>query len=263
MKQLGERWRDSCWDGVSGDKRAPAEPLTNTHACALAAAMPAWRESALDGALRRLDPRGRRQRAAAPAVEFGIAELDDGCDGALRRMSERGRFDEAAATAERCGDRRAQNQALVALGRFEDAALVSVPDKDDYPSLPSGPALILAGRWDAAAAAATAKANDIAHADHKPDEHVTVEMEVQHYRCLSELLHAHAGDPQAIDRLRALVSTPLGDECVPMLAEVAGADERRALRAQAGRRVQRDHDHRRRGGGARRRQAGRATSSIR
>ncbi len=59
------------------------------------------------------------------------------------------------------------------------------------------------------------------------------DLEVQHYRCLGELLRAHAGDARAVERLRELVAGELGDECVPMLAELATGDERRALQARA------------------------------
>ncbi len=231
-KTYGEAQRKACWDAP---ERADERPLdvTNTHACALAAAMPGSRDNALGRLVELLERDPYRDRASLDRL-LALAALVHGCDGEIEVLSHAERYDEMLTVAERCGDRRRQHIALKQLGRFKEAVAVTVPEDplSDYSDptlaeLATGPTLVLAGRWNDAAAAALRAADEVQRQDTDGKYGVFA----RSYRCLAELLRFYGGEAAAAPRLRALAAMPDGAVCTPELLEVVPEAERPALLA--------------------------------
>ncbi len=225
-KAFGAVERKSCEDASVRPGDSPRE-ITNTHACAIAAAMPGSRDSALYHLHDLLERDPYRDRASLDRL-LALSAILDGCDGELGELYHAERYDELLTVAKRCGDRRYQHIALVELGRFEDAVAITVPETvgngstQTLGALPTGPTLVLAGRWNEAAAAALRDADDVRKRDTDGKSAVTV----RSYECLAELLHDYGGDTGAVDRLRALAAKPDGAACIPELLEVVPEAER-------------------------------------
>jgi hypothetical protein len=222
---LGDSWERACSDAHAGDGDAPAEI---PDACELACAMPDSRGDALDRIDRLVMDDPYRDSATLDRL-FELSMLIGDCDKTIDQLQHAERFQQVVSLARECGDRRAEHLGLLALGRFEDATAVSVPAGDDQDRLPSGPALILAGRWSEAAAAADQHAATIKPGS--PAEQESVDLAVMSYRCLAELLRFDGGDTGAVARTRALAAGAHGAVCVPALAEMVPASERAAVLA--------------------------------
>jgi hypothetical protein len=162
------------------DRRHPPylEPeLPGFDRFAIAAATPWNRSEALDEINRDLENWVTRNAVSAEQLRE-IGRLNGGCSGEIQALSPQERPEDVLAVAKGCDDSKAMAEALIQLGRFDEAA-----DRD-----PSNvEANIGAGRWRAAA--------DALAADH--DERT-------HQRCLEQLFRLWAGDTSARDRLHAL-----------------------------------------------------------
>ncbi|HEX4416720.1 MAG TPA: hypothetical protein VH165_02425 [Kofleriaceae bacterium] len=234
---LGESWRDTCRELAPsyGEPRsdavenAPIE-LTNTHACALAAAMPDRRERVLDATLELLERHSYRD-AATLRQTLELARFTNNCD-RQRRMSY-GRYEDVVAEARRCDDRHTEHLALLAQGKLDEAVAIIVPEQADpeggtISGLPDGAEWIATGHWREAALAADAKADAIRKAPHEARYREAYELQTLHHACLAELFRHYAGDPAAAGRLRALATNRSG-ACASVLAQIAPAEERREL----------------------------------
>jgi hypothetical protein len=219
---LGESWREDCWRVPDPDGEAPFA-LANTDACALATAMPGSRDHALDRIVTLAEGDPYRDRAVLDRL-IELSRLTGSCDLAIRELRQGERHEEILGMARECGDRRAEHIALVELGRFDEAAAVPVPavehgEHGSLAALPTGPTLILAGRWTDAAAAADARGAAIRSQEHKAADQAAVDMAALSYRCLGELLRHHGGDTGALARLRGLAAGPYGAVCAAALAQ--------------------------------------------
>jgi hypothetical protein len=223
MVGIGKWPMSTCWrasfDVAARALEADRPELSNASSCALAAATPGNWPRALESAVRFLDrhatrdERSLRQLLAASWLRVGCEERNhfDGTElTAAAHLVHRGRFDEAARRARECADRRYQHIALVAAGRFAEAAAIRVPATDKLPALPYAETLIAAGRWAEAAAALDAQRR-------KGD------------RCIAELLRHHGGDARATARLRELADRSMDRACVVARSEIEPLDERRRL----------------------------------
>ncbi|MEO8703313.1 MAG: hypothetical protein ABI867_24920 [Kofleriaceae bacterium] len=210
-KKLGGRWQHSC--AGSWSELAPVE-LTNTHACALAAATPIPRTELLEDTLSRLD-RVRVRDDATLRQTLAVAQLAHGCSGVAQRLHDAQRFGEAATVALACGDLGRAHAALVSDGRFAEACTIHVPvDADRTHALPEIPTLIACDRWREAADAVDARA--LAEPGQQP-----------HHECVAQLLRHHAGEPGVEAWLRAHQDRPA---CAIALAELVPAERDRLLR---------------------------------
>jgi hypothetical protein len=229
MKSAGSSWLDRCWDleprtTPDGIADEPLE-ITNTHACALAAAMPDSRSRALSG-LRRLLEKDLYVDERSVRRLTGATELDDGCVAAAEVLLTRARFEEAAIQARACGDLRTEYAALVAQGRFEEAARIHTPAEEIRPELPHISTLIAAGAWTEAAQRAQQQAAVLASKPPDPDS--VAPWMVRRLRCLAEALRSFGGDRDAERRLRALDTEEPG-MCATAIAAIASPAERRRM----------------------------------
>jgi hypothetical protein len=218
---LGESWRKDCWRAADREGAVPfALPIGDT--CVLATMLPGSREDALERILELAERDPYRDRQTLDRL-VELARLSGGCSAVIRELREAERDDELLSAARACGDRRAEHIALLELGRFDEAAAVAVPAQDresiSFAALPTGPTLILAGRWTEAATAADAHAAEIRAQDHQPGEQAAIDMTALAYRCLGELLRHHGGDTGALARLRGLAAGQYGAVCAPALAQ--------------------------------------------
>jgi hypothetical protein len=219
MSGAGKSWSSECLDlsllaqqkSNPGETRvdlgAPIE-LSGDHVCALAAASPGQGDTPED-VLRMLSDHPYRD-ARALARLLAVGELAEGCAGSVKLLMQHERFEEAAAAAHRCGDARAEHLSLLALGRFREAAAVTVPASREGSALPSGATLIAAGRWREAARAVRARAEKRKRASTDPVFARYMPTLSEDDQCLVELLRHLAGDgglPDC-DRARWALSAP-------------------------------------------------------
>ncbi len=223
---LGEHWRVACID--ERDDPDNHGELGTFHACTLASAMPDVRHWGLEMALEYVKRSPYRDEPTVRRIA-ALAALAEGCKDELDELMRAQRFEDAAAEARRCGDRRVEHNALLSQGKLDEAIAIPVPGGEGLLALPSAQTLILAGRWKEAAAAADARADEIARGEHSPDDRAGADLTALHYKCLGELFRAWAGDTGAAARLRVLEQAEHGATCAPALAQLASADEARKL----------------------------------
>ncbi len=221
LKGLGQSWVSRC---TASEGRPSADgpiELTNTQACVLAAAMPRSRDQALFWIHRALEEDLHRDERSVRRLA-GAARLATDCATATATLLEHARLEDAARSARACGDTRDEYVALMAQGRFEDAAGLEVPSEHGLDALPHVPTLIAAGQWTRAADRVRE------HAEAARGVQGEGASRVRHLRCLEALLRGTAGDRDAARRIRELDAEEPG-RCTPMLAELASPDERRRL----------------------------------
>jgi hypothetical protein len=231
LATLGDFWRHECrnWFSVDGKDSVDDAPieLSNTHACVRAAAMPGG-DAAAEHLLDQLDDHPYRDGRALRRL-VGLSSIVEGCSGEVKRLMAHGRFEAAADRARRCGLARDRHMALLAQGRFDEAAAIRVPAGGDEPALPGGATLIAAGRWTEAAAEVEARAAAPTRRPYDPDSAEEAAARVLRDRCLGQLLRHHGGDRAAAGRLRALAAGPGGAACAGPLSEIALPEERRHI----------------------------------
>ncbi len=188
---------------------------------ALAALSPFHRTLGLRYLENDLSGHSYRDEAAVRRL-VALAELRLGCAGAIGVLFAHERWDEARARAVACHRRRAELDALVALGRFDEAAVL-LPDVEIDWVHREGQIWIAAGRWQQASAAALAMAADDAAAEGR-----WARARQHRYGCLAELFQHHAGDTLAATRLREHAAQPGAEQCVAMAALTLPDAERTA-----------------------------------
>jgi hypothetical protein len=195
----------------SGARTSAAGPLEipDSHACAIAAAMPGSREDALAALIRILESDPYRDERSVRRL-IAASTLYESCPKTGARLLAHARPEAAERHARACGDYHTEHLALFAQGRFEAAASV----------LPEAATLIAAGRWAEAARAVEATRRLT------PGEAPLVSD--RYRRCLAELLRAFGGDREAPARLRSLDSVHPG-ACQEMLLELEPPEVRRSL----------------------------------
>jgi hypothetical protein len=188
----------------------PARPLVIGVDLQLAAAIPESRGDALLELHDEFDRHPYRDEASLRRW-LAVEELIYGCEGAGRRLLSEERFEDALAWTDRCPDAGVRWNALVALGRYDDAMKVEWPSFMYPDSHRAGEVAIAAGRWADAAQDAVAYVFD-------PDNRST---------CLAELFQIRAGKPGAGANLPELAAH--GGPCQLIAAEALPPDQRGAV----------------------------------
>jgi hypothetical protein len=219
-RSLGERWMKTC-DGPYAET-APFE-LSNTHACSLAAATWGRERAAKHEALWQLERAPQSERIHTQLM--ALSDEIDNCAGKVARRMKAYNYEGARAQARTCNDSRGEHIALIADGRFAEAAAIKVPATENFPALPSTETLVAAGRWQDAIVSLDdvhAKFNREAEADKVPSNN-------HYHQCLRELFSFYGGDASALARLRALGENPDFSNCEGMIYEHMTPEERAAL----------------------------------
>ena len=240
LDRLGDGWDAACGPYQDAGDRARFVDVSNTHVCALAAATPGKQENAQRGLLGMLERHPYRDQRSLERLA-ALAEISDGCERAAALLLAADQYEAVIDVARRCpersergqvrGARRQEHAALVALGRFADAAALKVQATKDVPGLPTLTTLILAERWHEAAAAVEARAAELKAQLHQEEDRRSYELTDRHLACVATLLRHHGGDREALGRLRTAVAGTDGAACRPALAEAVPPDERVAMTA--------------------------------
>ncbi len=211
---LGDHWVKECAAYVSSvdpslrTANTPVE-LTNDHPCVLAASVESDREDAL-WRVRDLLERNYYRDAQTDARLTALARATKTCTQRVQSLYYNGRFEATLEEARLCNDPQYEHEALVALGRIDEALAVQLPVTTDLPKLPATQTLIAGKRWAEAASRLDVMASQAEHHSH----------ELQ-YQCIAELFRHHAGDRRALERLHALMADEEGaNQCTPILAEI-------------------------------------------
>ncbi len=210
-RTLGDSWLQECQPDLAEklDPLAPLE-LSNGDACVLAASVPKTRERGIYFLHRYLETHPYRDAATVARLDEVAVEAQD-CDERLSALFYvQQRYEQVVVEARRCGNPRMEYEALLDLGRFDEAAEVQpLPFVPAQPPLPSPSTLIAAGRWSEAARAT----RDEARGETAP---------FQTYRyCVADYLGHLGGDREATARLQKLAAAPQDPDaatCAPVLA---------------------------------------------
>jgi hypothetical protein len=189
----------------------------------LAAAMPNTREDALEELEWRLEHAGADELGAWLA----LADLRRGCAGRVQVLRTTEHLDDAYALATRCGLQAEAWEALVLLGRYDDAFSLGYRGAD---SMLEARAAIGAGRWREAAAALgrAARVNEtLAAAEDDATDALVLRKAANRYRCIAQLARAHAGESDATERVLELQRAPSGGWCEVVAAELGPVELRR------------------------------------
>lgn len=198
--------------------------LTNAHPCARAALAPKTRALALEILSTRLESEPRYDEATFRRA-VTLARQTKGCGRAVELWFEQQRYEEAGALAHECGLARAEHAALVAQGRYEEAAALPVSAEERLPALPTLTTLVAAGRWRQAADELERRRAALPRAGDASGMLIDVT-----YRCNAAMFRRWAGDATAAAELRRLGEGPLGQPCDPALVELGGAEGAERLR---------------------------------
>lgn len=204
LKSCRSDWERECKGSETADRNTPIE-LDNGHACVLLASAPSDREWGMRALYNYLDEHPYRDDVAAARLDALAHEIKD-CDERVQRLLRNRRYEVALDEARGCGDRRAEEEALSALGMFEEAAAVVVPAAEHQPALPTVQTLVAVGRWTQAAAAMRARP-----ADEAPRR--------EYNNCVADWFAHLGGDREALPRLRAAAANS-ESWCHSVLTEV-------------------------------------------
>ncbi|MBK7535021.1 MAG: hypothetical protein IPI49_06495 [Myxococcales bacterium] len=219
---LGASWMEQCAQernaAMLRDTNEPVPPVdfSSRHACAKVAATPGRRDLGLAAMTSILEASPERDEVWFQRV-VAVSHLSEGCEYTVGFQLRHQRYEDASELAKRCGQRRLQHQALVAQGRYEEAAAISVPGTEAEPALPQLSTLLAAGRWREAAPALDALAKTRASHTEDPEHQALL---TAYYECLALYARHHAGDPQALPALALRADSAHGQPCVPVLAEL-------------------------------------------
>ena len=201
------------WAGDLGTERKPLD-VAQLDRLAIAAAMPGSRENALSEIEVLANLYGSN---VTPRIGGAIARLRHGCPGEAEFLVEHDRFEDGLALAQRCDASSAASDALVYLGRFDEASSRLDPMRS------TSYAFIAAGKWRESALAAASAADQA-----RPIQTVEGRAEVARNSCLAELFRSWAGDRDAATRLLSLAKTSVDAVCAIAAGEVVGVSERAA-----------------------------------
>ena len=207
--------------------RLPPDGVGELDVLPLAAALPSTRSGALERYASEL------QRPSGPARVrrlMALADVMGRCNLPNRALVERQRWPALLDRGRRCGDTDAMLEALVSMGRFEEAAEVAAVARSPWPFL-QGVSMIATGRWKEAATQAEAMASRWAEERGDDAETQRIKWHARmHFTCLAELFRWRGGDAGAAERLRNLASGAAASECRVIATELLPGDERfRAL----------------------------------
>ncbi|MFT3696276.1 MAG: hypothetical protein QM831_24260 [Kofleriaceae bacterium] len=201
----GQRWRNECWHYNDPDKPGPHVALSNTDVCVLANMMPGQND-----ALAAFSQNFTAQPIANHeelVQHLEVARTLESCSVSLEVarhvLDPQVLLDEAT----RCADLEARQEALVELGRFDEAAAMGPIDRH------VGTTMVLGHRWDDAASYAHHLAR-ISRQAADPDS-------AQHWDCVGELMSWYGGDQAALGRLLDLSPNP---NCKAELAAMTTGD---------------------------------------
>lgn len=227
MQSLGEQWREECWDR---DRYAHVEGFVELDAgdrCVRSAAMPKQTERAYESLYYALQHHAHRDDRSLARL-IALADKAEGCRGVLDLLEDAGRWDDMAVHARRCKLPKREYEALVAIGRYDDAAKLPAADPLDDNHIYT---LIMAQNWAEAAVTAELRAHDYKYTKRDATSDGSLDDAALYYKCLAELFRHHGGDTRALARLRVLEADERGQVCLPALVEAAPAGERAALLA--------------------------------
>ncbi len=161
---------------------------------------------------------------------LALADVTGQCDVANRVLIERHRWDALLERGRQCADRDVELQALMGLGRFDEAADLVEAAPTSRPFV-EGLSLISAARWGEAAvrADAMARAWDARVAEDQLTQERKWSTRMK-YTCLAELFRWRGGDELAGERLGTLARRVAAPACQVIATEVLSGEERlRAL----------------------------------
>jgi hypothetical protein len=203
---LAQEWVSACTQSESEWVGTRPLEISSTDSCVLASSMSSTREQGLLSFYVRLERHPYRDEATVQRLDV-VSRLTEPCDGRIRRMMRELRYEVALDEARACFHRRGEHDALVALGRFEEAANIPVEAEWGLPALPTMTTLIAAGRWRQAAAVIEPMIGG--------DSADNVRL-----RCFAAMLDHRAGKRETTNTIKALADQKHGAVCLPMLAEV-------------------------------------------
>lgn len=193
LKSCRAGWERECKGSETADGNTPIE-LGNGHACVLLASTPSDREWGKRALYDYLEEHPYRDDVAAARLDALAHEIKD-CDERVQRLLRNRRYELALDEARACGDRRAEEEALTALGMFEEAATIEVPAAEHQPALPTVTTLVATGRWMQAAAAMRARP-------------AAQPAEREYQNCIADWFAHLGGDREALPRLRTTAENP-------------------------------------------------------
>lgn len=205
IRSHARTWEDECRVLRSRDNyraaqvRAvdePLEPITGDHPCILAATVLGDRDEAVSNIYDLVEHHPYRDAQVFDALLDVRREArghQPRCNH-LFDLYNGGLYELALREARLCGDRYFEHASLASLGRFEEAVAIEAPNGPYVERLPSLGTLIATKRWREAAEQVDERATR-ADADELP-----------RLQCFAALLHHHAGDRDAVTRLRELTA---------------------------------------------------------